>query len=190
MTKKKDRAMVTETVNRFQSSLEVTYELLFKIQDLLATEGEARQAIPDLYRQAQANLERDAGAIEYFRSVYAPGNRKINWDALMLGSTCATLIAIQIVSLNLFLEALSIASLVEGEDLDYLRTVVQSAEMVFSSHVSFVRSALRCTGLDIPAFSEVYRTGPGAAQAHEEFENLYSTEFPAFKARTMAQAAD
>jgi hypothetical protein len=186
---KKDRARVIERVTWLEGGLRVNSELQFHLR-FLAAERDGRAAVHDLYRQAGVELRRVAGHVEQFCFVYQPSNQKIHKDALQLGMACTQLLDMQIVALDLCLGGLSLLRSVDGDDFEYLLGVIRTAESVFSSHVSFVRSVLRCERPELLAFQERYRTGGGAAAPPEEFLSLYRAGFPEFRRRVLMQASD
>ena len=182
------RVLVTQKVDCLEAALGVIHELLDHI-GWLAVEPDARRSVPDLSRQTYADFLRVADQVEQFHLAYQPRSPDVPDDALLLGIVCSHLLDMQVVALDTFLGALPLLPFVEGADLDYLRGVIQTAESVYSSHVSFVRSALERTGPDLVAFEEFCWTGPGSAAAHDVFMRLSGIEFPEFEARVLAQAA-
>ena len=186
---KKDRARAIERVTWLEGGLRVNHELQFHLRFLVAERG-GQSAVHDLYRQAGTELRHVAGHVEQFCCVYQPSNQRIHKDALQLGMACTQLLDMQIVALDLCLGGLSLLPSVDGDDLEYLLGVIRTAESVFSSHVSFVRSVLRSERSELLAFQERYRTGGGAATPPEEFLSLYRAGFPEFRRRVLMPAPD
>jgi hypothetical protein len=181
-----DRALVAQKVGRLEAALGGICEQLAHI-NWLAVEPDARRSVPDLCRQTRADFQRVAGHVERFCLAYQPGGRRTREDARLLGIACSQLLDMQVVALDVHLGALSLLPSVEGDDLEYLRGVIQAAESVFSSHTALVQSALGTTGPDLVQLDELCWTSPGAVAAHQVFLRLSSTEFPEFKVRVLAQ---
>ena len=182
------RALVAQKVDWLEAALGAIHELLAHI-GWMAVEPGARRSVPDLSRQANAEFLRVADHVEQFNHAYQSRSGDDHDDAHLLGIVCSHLLDMQVVALDVYLGALSLLPSVSGADLDYLRGVIRTAESVYSSHVSSVRSALECTGSDLVAFEELCWTGPGAAASHEVFMRLSGSEFPEFEARILARAA-
>jgi len=181
-----DRALVAQKVDWLEAALGVIHEQLVHI-GWLALEPDARRSVPDLCRQTYADFQRVAGQVEQFYLAHQPGSEDAQDDVFLLGTTCSHLLDVQVVALDVHLEALSLLPSVEGVDLDYLQGVIRTAQSVFSSHASVVQWALDWTGPYLGVFEESGWTG--LMDAHEVFMRLSGTEFPEFRARILAQVA-
>jgi hypothetical protein len=148
-----------------------------------------RRRIPDLCSEAKADLRVKAQDLESFRQRCRPDAPTFDGEALVLATTCAHLLAMEIAALDLFVEALTLAEHVGDDDLEFVDGVLRTARSVYNSHVSLVHSALIFQGPDLVAFAESYGTDPELAASRAAFDSLSTTEFPQFRASVMQRSA-
>jgi len=184
-----DRSAVLTEVERFHGHFMYLNEELNLIAELLALEGEGRKRVPDLCREAKADLRKKRRDLEVFRDGCRPDAPRFGGEALVLATTCAELIAMEIAALDLFVEALTVADQVDDEQLGFVDGVLRTARSVYNSHVSFVQSALIVHGADLVAFAESYGTDPGIIASRAAFASLSTTEFPEFRASIMGPSS-
>jgi hypothetical protein len=182
MAKMSERDAVLTEVERFHGHFLYLNEELHLIAELLAVDGEGRKRVPDLCREARADLRRQEEDLEAFRESCRPDSPTFSGEALTLAATCAPLLATEIAALGLLVEALTVAEQVEDDDLRYVDGVLRTARSVYNSHVSLVHSALIFEGQDLVAFAESYETDPGITASRQAFDTLTTTDFPEFRA--------
>jgi len=189
MAEVSDRAAVLCEVERFHGHFMYLNEELSLIAELLAVEGEGRKRIPDLCSEAKADLRKKQADLEVFRDGCRPDAPRVDGDALVLATTCADSIAMEIAALDLFVEALTVAEHVDDEQLGFVDGVLRTARSVYNSHVSFVHSALIFEGQELVAFAESYDTDPVMTASRVAFDTLATTEFPQFRDEVMGPSS-
>jgi len=185
-----DRSRVLSEVERLQGHFMYLNEELSLIVELLALEGEGRDRVPELCSDAKVDLRKKGEDLDNFREKYLSDSPKADGDALVLASTCAPLIAMEIAALDLFVEALAVAEHVEVDDLPFVDEALRTARSVYNTHVSFVQSALTFQGQDLVAFAEFCNSDPGTSASREAFDQLTNIDLPRFRARVTAHASD
>jgi len=185
-----DRSRVLSEVERLQGHFMYLNEELSLIVELLALEGEGRDRISELCSDAKVDLRKKGEDLDNFREKYLSNPPKADGDALVLASTCAPLIAMEIAALDLFVEALAVAEHVEVDDLPFVDEALRTARSVYNTHVSFVQSALTFQGQDLVAFAEFCNSDPGTSASREAFDQLTNIDLPRFRARVTAHASD
>ena len=182
------RSAVVAEVERFQGHLLYLNEELTLITELLAVEGEGRKRIPELCTDAKGDLRMRAEDLGSFRERYHPDARAIDNEALVLAATCAPPLAMEISALDLFVDALTVADRVRGDDVEFVDGVLRTARSVYNSQVSFVHSALILQGQDLLAYTESYGSDPGTVASREAFTALADREFPQFRTRVLERS--
>ena len=190
MAEVSDRSAVLTEVERFHGHFMYLNEELTLIAELLAAEGEGRKRVPDLCSEAKADLRKTREDLDVFRDGCRPDAPKFDGEALVLATTCAELIAMEIAALDLFVEALTVAEHVDDEQIAFVDGVLRTARSVYNSHVSFVHLALIVQGQDLVAFAKAYGTDPAISASREAFDKLTTTEFPQFRASVMGRSFD
>jgi hypothetical protein len=184
-----DRAAVLTEVERFHGHFMYLNEELNLIRELLAVEGASRKRIPEMCSGVKADLRKKTEDLDSFCARCHTGPPRFEGDALVLAETCAPLIAMEIAALDLFVEALTVAEQVGGEDLGFVDEVLGTARSVYNAHVSFVHSALIFQDQELVAFAASYDTDPGIAASREAFDTLTNTEFPQCRAAVRERSA-
>src|ERR1035438_283381 len=184
MGRSKQLAEINSAVTKLQRSLSNAFQQITEIRDLLALEGEERQAIPDLNKSTRSELRTSAIQVEQLRDANAPTNPKVRPEVMLMGTTCSAFIGMEVVALNLLLDALSLTGVAEGDDLEYLRSVIINCATVYDSHLSMVESTLRGGPDGALMFSTMYRTNPDTQAATAAFNQMVA-DFPQFRVRVI-----
>lgn len=184
MGKRRQRYSIGVTMHGIEAKLDVVNRRVSRLIDLMATEGEERSQIPEVYESARSELQAVALEVNQMHDEYKD-NPKLGSGVSLLAGNCWRFSAKQVTALNMTLDALMISGIAEDEDLDYLREVIGACESVFTTHHQMVMSTLVANTAALIAMTQLYDSDPGRPSA--AFDSLAET-FAQEKARIMGAA--
>ena len=178
---------LVELVGALERQLDSVGNQLEVLVNLLAREGEEREQIPDAYTHARSDLKAPALGVERMRDAYSPSAQRFHPEVVLRGSMCSGLIGMQVVALDLAINAVSVAPVVVGPDVEYVQNLLSTSWSVYETHQSMIASALRAPAAQLVTISNLYTSDPSGAFA--AFISMKEA-FPANKHRILSAIAD
>jgi hypothetical protein len=160
-----------------ETKLEAVNRRVSRLIDLLATEGEERNQMVEVYKSAYSELQAVALEVKQLHDEYNyKDNPKLGSGVSLLAANCFRFSAKQVSALNMALDAFTLASIAEGKDFEYVQQVIWACEAVFTEHHKMVMSTLVANTPSLIAMTQLYESDPGGPSA--AFDSLLET-FPA-----------